>query len=229
MVLEVIATNLTDVKQATRYGANRLELSPSMSELGITPSFGLIKAAVKAVDIPINVIVRPHSQSFQYNEDDLTSMITDIEMIKELGANGIVIGALTDKGTVDEETLKQLLDVSGDLDVTFHRAFDFARNQREALACLSNYPQVTHILTAGGNYDAPDAVNELNQLVEDAKDTNLTIMAGHGLRVDTFKDFYNQVKVKEVHFGSGVRVNNSFRHMIDSNKVKRVKDILRER
>lgn len=228
MVLEVIATNLTDVKQAAKYGANRLELSPSMSELGITPSYGLIKAAVETVDIPINVIVRPHSQSFQYNKDDLKCMITDIETIKNLGANGIVIGPLTSKGTVDEETLKQLLESSGDLEVTFHRAFDFARDQREALACLSNYPQVTRVLTAGGNYNAPDAVNELNQLVEDTKNTNLTIMAGHGLRVDTFKDFYNHTNVREVHFGSGVRINNSFSHMIDSYKIKIIKDILQE-
>lgn len=229
MVLEVIATNLSDVKQATSFGANRLELSPSMSELGITPSYGLIKAAVESVDIPINVIVRPHSQSFQYNEDDLTSMITDIEVIKDLGANGIVIGALTPEGMVDEEVLKQLLRVAGDLDITFHRAFDFARNQIEALECLSNYAQVKRILTAGGNFKAPDAISNLNQLIHYSKNTHLTIMAGHGLRVDTFKEFYDRTQPKEVHFGSGVRVNESFEHGIDGNKIKKVKDILQEK
>lgn len=229
MFLEVIATNLTDVKQATSYGANRLELSPSMSELGITPSYGLIKAAVESVDIPINVIVRPHNQSFQYNEDDLTCMITDIEIIRDLGANGIVIGALTPEGKVDENVLKRLLSVAGDLDITFHRAFDFAGDQIEALECLSKYAQVKRILTAGGNYKALDAIANLNQIIHHSRNTHLTIMAGHGLRVDTFKEFYDGTQPKEVHFGSGVRFNDSFDYEIDGKKIKKIKDILQQK
>src|SRR5690625_2112304 len=118
MLLEVIATNLTDVIDAEWYGADRIELSPVMTELGITPSYGLIKKAVNAVDIPINVIVRPHSRSFQYDEHDVQTMIADIEMIKTLGANGIVIVPLTPEKPIDETVLVRLLEVADGLDVT---------------------------------------------------------------------------------------------------------------
>lgn len=74
MLLEVITTNLTDVIEAEQYGADRIELSPAMAEIGLTPSFGLLKNAVEAVNIPMNVMVRPHSQSFVYNKHDLDTM-----------------------------------------------------------------------------------------------------------------------------------------------------------
>ena len=226
MVLEIIATNLTDVKQAAAYGANRLELSPAMSELGITPSYGLIKNAVNAVDIPINVIVRQHSQSFHYNENDLITMKSDIEMIKKVGASGVVIGTLTPEGKIDEEALKQILSVTENLDVTFHRAFDFAKDQMEALECLSKYTKVKRILTAGGNYNAHEAIPQLNHIINHAKDTHLKIMVGHGLRMDNFEKFYQEIQPEEVHFGSGARINDSFLSPIDKNKVEKINEIL---
>lgn len=228
MILEIIATNLTDVKQAEQFGADRIELSPAMSKLGITPSYGLIKNAVKSVDIPINVIVRPHSQSFYYDEDDLETMITDIHMIKEFGANGIVIGPLTSEGTIDEDVLQRLLDVADGLDVTIHRAFDFARDQVEALETLAQYEQVTTILTAGGDYEAPEAVSQINHLIDLAENTHLKIMVGHGLRADSFEEFYKKIAPDAVHFGSGARVNDSFEYPLDEEKIKKIKDVLKK-
>ncbi|MBU5266156.1 copper homeostasis protein CutC [Virgibacillus proomii] len=226
MLLEVIATNLTDVKDAAQFGADRIELSPAMTELGITPSYGLINKTMEAVSISVNVMVRPHSQSFVYNKNDIETMKSDIEMIKNLGANGIVIGALTPEQTVDEEVIKQLLDIADGLEVTFHRAFDFARNQLEALECLAKYDQITTILTAGGDYKAPDAIPQLNQLIHLAKDTHLSIMVGHGLRAETFTDVYHQLKPQAFHFGSGVRVNDSFDNSLDADKIKKIKQIM---
>ncbi|KNE21124.1 copper homeostasis protein CutC [Virgibacillus pantothenticus] len=223
MLLEVITTNLTDVIEAEQYGADRIELSPAMAEIGLTPSFGLLKNAVEAVNIPMNVMVRPHSQSFVYNKHDLDTMKADIELIKKVGANGIVIGALTVKQTIDEEVLKQLLDVADGLEVTFHRAFDFARDQVEALQCLAKYEQITTILTAGGNYKAPDAIPQLQQIIDLANDTHLSVMVGHGLRPETFADVYHQLKPQAFHFGSGVRINNSFAHSLDRSKIQQVK------
>lgn len=228
LTLEIIATNLTDAKKAEEYGADRLELSPSMSELGITPSYGLIDSVVQVINIPFNVIIRPHSQSFIYNENDLTVMKKDIKMVKKLGGNGIVLGALTPEKVIDEEVLKRLLDVAEGLDVTFHKAFDFARNQEEALECLSNYHQVKRIATSGGPHHAPQVPQKIKKLIQLASNTHLEIMIAGGLRVDNFKEFYEEVKPKEVHFGSGIRKEESYLQPIDKNKVKKIKRILQQ-
>lgn len=226
MSLEIIATNLTDAIKAEEYGADRIELSPSMMELGITPSYGLIKSVLEVVTIPINVIIRPHSQSFIYNKEDVSVMEKDIQLVNDLGANGIVVGPLTTDGIIDEEVLKQLLDKVGDMDVTIHKAFDFIHDQEKALECLSKYPQVKLILTSGGSQSATEVPRKIQKLTQLADKTHLKIMVGGGLREDNFQEFYAKVKPNEIHFGSGVRVEESYLQPIDKNKVRKITKIL---
>lgn len=227
MKLEVIATNLRDVVDADLCKVDRIELSPSMSELGITPSYGLIREAVRTTDIPINVIIRPHNQSFHYDEYDLKTMIADIEMAKKLGANGIVVGALTPEKTVDEAALERLLKAADSLDVTFHRAFDFARDQFEAFDTLKKYNEVTSILTAGGAKDALDAVNDINQLIQKTEDTHLELIICRGLRLNNLRSFLNKVKrIDAIHFGTGIRIDDSYNNLFDQEKIQKIKQIL---
>lgn len=226
MTLEIIATTLTDAKVAEMYGADRLELSPSMLELGITPSYGLIEKVAEEVTIPFHVIVRPHSHSFIYNEDDVKVMRRDIEIIKLLGASGIVIGPLKEDRTIDEEVLKQLLEVAEDLDVTFHKAFDHVRNQEEALSCLMKYPQIRRIATSGGNQPAPKSISQIKKLIKLTEASSIDIMIAGGLRPENFEAFYQETRPKEVHFGSGVRVEESYMKPIDPKKIEQIKKML---
>lgn len=229
MILEVVATHLTDAKIAARNGADRLELVQSMAEDGLTPSYGLIDEVVRAVQIPVNVIVRPHGHSFCYDDDDIQTMIKDIQMIKQLGATGIVIGALTPNGEIDVEAVQRLLAVAEGLDVTFHRAFDYARDQEEALHVLAEFPQISRILTSGGQQKAPQATDKIGKLLTQANETHLTLIAGHGLALDSLATFIDTIPIQEVHFGSGVRVNSAFNEPIDGDKIQKVKKILTKR
>lgn len=226
MVLEIIATNLTDARQAEAYGADRIELSPGMAELGITPSYALIELVAESVNIPFNAIIRPHSQSFVYNKDDVAVMKKDIEIVKKLGGDGIVLGPLTKEHVVDQEVLKELLDVADDLDVTFHKAFDVVRNQEEALETLAKYPQIKRIATSGGEYQAPQVPDKIKKLIHLSQHTHLEIMIAGGLKEDNFKEFYRNVQPKEVHFGSGIRIDESYHQPIDKDKVEKVKNII---
>lgn len=92
MKLEVIATTLTDALLAAQGGADRIELVTGILEGGLTPGPGLIREVVRRVSIPVHVMVRPHSQSFVYDEYDLQTMKEDIAFIKASGAAGIVVG-----------------------------------------------------------------------------------------------------------------------------------------
>ncbi|MBS4219187.1 copper homeostasis protein CutC [Bacillus sp. FJAT-49711] len=225
MILEIIATNIRDVKAACEYGADRIELCVGMKEEGFTPSYGLIESAVELATIPINVIVRSHSQSFFYESAEVDTMSRDIRMVRKLGANGIVIGALTEDGRVDVEVMKSLLDEAEGLDVTFHRASDFSRNIEETIEALSQFKQVKRILTAGGRKPATESVETIKRLMDLAEHTHLNIMPGYGLRVDTFKEFYDKIRPTEIHFGSGVRDDNSFMRPIEREKVEKIKQV----
>lgn len=135
-ILEVIAVDAADAQAAEQGGADRIELVSAMSEGGLTPSYGLIEQVVSRVSIPVYVMIRPHSRSFCYNADDLQVMIQDIRAARELGAAGIVIGALTHEGGVHGSFLKACLLSAQRLGVTFHRAIDSSAHVVRALESI---------------------------------------------------------------------------------------------
>ena len=228
MILEIIATSLEDAIVAEQAGADRIELCAALSEDGLTPSLGLIETVVKGVKIPVNVIVRPHNRGFHYTEDDLAVMLTDIRHIKRTGAAGIVIGALTKDNKVDTEAVSLLLKEAEGLDVTFHRAFDFVDDQFAALETIAGFPQVNQILTSGGQAPAPESTEQLKKLVERCENKAVKILAGNGVTPESLSSLLEETGLKEVHLGSGVRVNRSFMHPVDAEVVAVVKNQLKQ-
>ena len=227
MVLEVISISLTDAKDAQKAGADRIELVTGIGEGGLTPSYGMIEQVCGEINIPVNVMIRPHSRSFIYNRDDEKTMVKDIQVCKKLGATGIVIGALTEDRSINQETLDRLIDASDGLDITFHRAFDEVRDPIRSLDILMSYKEISRILTSGGKNKVPDAVIEIQSLLQRSVNSHIEIMPGSGLTTGNLSQFMEQVNISEVHFGSGVRNQLSFSEFIDPNKIKIIKDIMK--
>lgn len=228
LILEVIATSLEDAVVTEQAGADRIELCSALSEDGLTPSLGLIKAVVEGVKIPVNVIVRPHNRGFYYTADDLAVMLTDIGYIKRIGAAGIVVGALTQDNKVDTQAISLLLKEAEGLDVTFHRAFDFVDDQFAALETIAGFAQINRILTSGGQAPAPESAEKLKKLVEKCEDKSIQILVGNGVTPESLSSLVEETGVKEVHLGSGVRVNRSFMHPVDAEIVAAVKNNLKQ-
>ncbi|QTH44207.1 copper homeostasis protein CutC [Cohnella sp. LGH] len=226
MILEVIATSVLDAKLAQEHGADRIELISGIVEGGVTPSIGLIEQVVKAVDIPVNVMLRPHANGFRYDGDDLEVMARDAGIIRESGADGIVMGMLDERGEIDTSALEMLLNETGKLAVTFHRAFDELQDRRSALELLSRYPAIRKILTSGGKPSVLDAKEEIAELAKLSEGRSLAILAGSGLGVETLDEFIRQTQVTEVHMGTGVRRNSRALEPIDPDKLRTAADIV---
>ncbi|GEB35264.1 copper homeostasis protein CutC [Brevibacillus parabrevis] len=223
MLVEVIATSVEDAKRAERGGADRLELISGILEGGLTPSWGLIEAAVKAVSIPVNVMVRPHSQSFCYTKDELRVMKEDVRVVRELGAAGVVFGMLTPDKQLDRDGLELLLEEANGLNVTFHRAFDEAVSQLEALDILLQYPQVKTILTSGGKRTAMEGADCIAELVRKTENSTLSILAGSGLSATNAPELIGLTGVREVHFGTAAREEGQALRYVDSERVAAIK------
>ncbi|WP_135557150.1 copper homeostasis protein CutC [Paenibacillus cymbidii] len=219
MKLEVIATSVADAKLAERCGADRIELISGIREGGVTPSSGLIGRVLDAVAIPVHVMVRPHANSFCYDEDDWQTMLADIRAIRQCGAAGIVVGALTANRLVDEAGLRRVLEAADGLAVTFHRAFDETADQEEALRTLARYPQISRILTSGGKPSALEARETIKRLDSLCRAAGITLLAGSGLTVETLAGFIRDTGVAEVHMGTGVRRGHDGLAPIDSEKL----------
>ncbi|MGG4488075.1 copper homeostasis protein CutC [Metabacillus idriensis] len=226
MIIEAISDSIEDAKIAQAAGADRIELVTGLMEGGLTPSYGLIKSVCSELTIPVNVMIRPHSRSFCYSDEDLNIMLEDIEICRELGAAGVVFGALTNDKKIDEEKLTKLIQASKGLDITFHRAFDEVDDLYTAIGVLQNYPEISRILTSGSKQTAPEAIGELRQLTDRSEGTGLSIMAGSGLTLQNLQTFLEKVNVREIHFGSGIRFESSFMNPIDPNKLKAIRKIV---
>lgn len=220
MKLEVIATCIDDALTAEACGADRIELITAMTEGGLTPGIGLVRQTVKALSIPVHVMIRPHSRSFVYGPHDADTMAEEIQAVRAAGAAGIVVGALTGDGRIDVRLLERLLPLADGMQVTYHRAFDELADLREGLDVLKQYPAVTRVLTSGGPLPAPLAVPVIRELVERCGDGPLRILAGHGLTPEGIEGFCRETGVGEVHFGSSIRFQRSGLAPIDPEALR---------
>ncbi|WP_088044034.1 copper homeostasis protein CutC [Bacillus sp. EAC] len=227
MILEVIATNVKDAIDAEKFGANRLELVTGMMEGGLTPSYSTIKHVVQNVSIPVHVMIRPQSKSFIYDKYDEAVILKDIEICKELGAAGVVFGALNTDNTINEDLLVKVIQKVEGMNITFHRAIDESNDIVNSLNTLLKYPEVTHILTSGGKDSAIEGQGTINEMIKLAKNTELKIVAGSGLSIENVSNFIDSTFVEEIHFGSGVRKNHSSIEEIDENLMRNLINIIK--
>ena len=122
--LEIIASTVGDCVAAESGGADRIELCSAIVTSGLTPSQGTLIEAKKRVQVPIMVMVRPRAGGFCYSEEDFTVMQRDAELVLERGADGIVFGFLHADGSIDVHRCGRLVEIAGDKQTVFHRAFD---------------------------------------------------------------------------------------------------------
>lgn len=229
MLIEAIVQNEEEAIQAQNLGVDRLELVSAISEGGLTPSYGTIKRVLQSVSIPVQVMIRPHSHHFVYNKSDLRIMREDVQNVLDLGGVGIVTGILNEDHTINEKALEDLLGLSPNLDVTFHRAFDSVPSQKDAYRTLAKYrKQVKRILTSGGESDCVAGMMMLSELVELARETGgPNILPGAGLSPSNIGMIHQRVNANQYHFGKAIRIKQSFAYGFDEQALHEIKRQLR--
>ncbi len=232
-ILEICVDSVESAFAAQKGGADRIELCTNLNEGGVTPSCGAIKFVADKLKIPVNVLVRPRTGNFYYSDEEFEIMECDIELIKKLNANGIVVSVLNDDNTIDIERMKELIDCAQPMEVTFNRAFDLVPDPIEALHILIELA-VDRILTSGQKSNAAEGIDLIEDLVEAAKD-ELIIMPGGGVNADNIKTILIKTGAKEIHSSASDNIidwsgeeffGNTTRKITCVNKVKTMKMIV---
>jgi len=179
IVLEVAVQDPGGAAAAARGGADRVELCSALALGGLTPSGGLVAAAV-AVGLPVHVLIRPRAGGFDYTDAERALVYADVQGAVDAGAAGVVVGA-TRAGKADLDLVQRVRELAGQVEVTFHRAFDTLLDRAGALEQLIGVG-VDRVLTSGGATRAPDALPELAALAEQARG-RIQVMAGAGIDV----------------------------------------------
>lgn len=178
-------------------GADRLELCANLAIGGTTPSPALFQQVRRDCDVPVNVLIRPRFGDFLYSLPEMEEMCTEIQAFRSLGANGVVIGALTPEGDLDMEKMRRLMDCAGEMKVTLHRAFDMARDPLETLEAAVDLGCQT-ILTSGQAASAPAGLAVLKALHARAAG-RIDIMAGCGVKKENIRAIYDGAGITSFH------------------------------
>lgn len=182
---------------AARAGADRLELCANLSIGGTTPSPALFRQVRRDCAVRINVLIRPRFGDFLYSEAEAEEMREEIRMFRDLGADGVVIGALRPDGTLDMESMKRLIDCAGAMEITLHRAFDMTRDPAEALEDAVRLGCRT-ILTSGQAESALAGREVLGAVFRQAAG-RLDIMAGGGVRKEQIRTLCDAAGIRVFH------------------------------
>lgn len=198
--IEICANGLLSVLNAQSGGADCAELCEALEVGGLTPSYGTLKSVFEQKTIPIRVLIRPRPGNYTYSHSETEIMIRDIRLCKEIGFEGVVLGALTDTETVDFDVLRKLVEAASGMQLTFHRAIDACRNPFEAIPKLIAMG-FDKILTSGGKSNAEIGIEQIARMHQQFEN-QIYIMAGGGINPQNVQKIIESTQITHCHFSA---------------------------
>jgi len=206
-LIEVCVEGVDGAVTAAEAGADRVELCASLLEGGLTPSLGTLRATLRAISIPVAVMVRPRGGDFLYSEREFASMLDDVAAFRDAGAACVVFGCLMPDGRIDQDRTGRLAERASPAESTFHRAFDMTADPEAALETLIACG-ITRVLTSGQAPSAIEGLPLIKRLVRLAAD-RIIVMGCGALRPDTISKVRKQARLSELHFSAKIDLPSS--------------------
>ena len=201
ILLEVIVSSLDDARAAAAGGADRFEMCAALALGGLAPSLGLLDTVKRALaGVPVMFMLRPRAAGMAYSEGELSVMQRDAELALAHGADGLVLGVLTEHGDVDARACRRLLDVARtnpNVQTVFHRAFDVVVDPVAALERIIDLG-FTRVLTSGRAARAVDGVDEIRRTRERAAG-RIEVLPGGGINANNVAQVITATGVDQVH------------------------------
>lgn len=233
--LEICVGTINSALIAEAFGADRIELCDNLAEGGTTPSYGMIVQCKSRLKIPFYPIIRPRGGNFVFTDNEYQIMREDVLCCREMGCEGIVIGMLKEDSSIDMDRCAELIALAGEMEITFHRAFDRCISMERSLEDLIELG-CHRVLTSGGKEFAPDGTEKLRSLVRQAG-FRINIMPGSGIThlnlqkvaAETGAYEFHTTAKKLLQHGLDPVIAQPYRTMeTDGEHVQKLKDILKQ-
>ncbi len=218
--LEICVFNIKDCIKASKHQIDRIEFCKNRKEEGISPEKKDIAEAIK-IHPNIYPMIRPRKGNFVYNSQELFYMIDLITFCRKLGCKGVVFGVLNKENEIDVEKCKILLDKSGNMSTTFHKAFDETIDVFKAIDELIKLG-FDRVLTSGKSKTALKGIKLINQLAIKTQN-KISIMPGGDIRSDNINTFLDNKYLNDFHSSS--IINNCFNETEIKKLIKRISNI----
>lgn len=231
MKFELCAASLEAIQLAKELSFDRIELCQTLEQGGLTPSPGYIDYAI-ALGVETHVLIRPRPGGFNYSRDEVEIMLRDILECREMGAHGVVVGAINEFGRIDEEAVRLMVEKAGSMEVTFHRAFDDTYNFEKSIDSLVELG-VRRVLSSGLGPNVELGMENLRGMMEYAAG-RIQIMCGGGINASNIEKIIQNVHPDALHFSGTQKVlldeNSMFSETVlkvNREKVERLLELAR--
>ena len=205
-ILECCIDRLESAINGEKGGATRFELCANLIIGGTTPSFTLFRQVRENTNLPIHVLIRNRFGDFCYTDNEIEEMCNSIKEFVKVGADGVVVGALTPEGDLDETAMKRFIEAANGTKIVLHRAFDMCREPFETLEKAKELCADT-ILTSGQKGNCVEGAGLLKELIERAGN-DINILIGAGVNAEAIKKVFEITGGKNYHM-SGKKVIES--------------------
>ena len=130
-MLEICVDSLASARAAIAGGADRLELCSALAVGGLTPYTALLRQIRALSDIPVRCLMRHRAGDFLYSPEEIDLLCLQIDELRRAGADGFVIGCLTQEGALDKTAMKPLIEACSGLGITLHRCIDVSADPEQ--------------------------------------------------------------------------------------------------
>jgi copper homeostasis protein len=218
-LLEVIACTVQDAVAAEQGGADRIELVRDLARGGLTPAIDLAAAVVRAVHIPVRVMIRAEESFVVSGPAVIAALCEAARAIGRLRIDGLVLGFLDASGHVDEVLLGRVLGEAPGVRATFHRAFEEVPDPAEAFAALRRWPQIDRVLVNGGPGTSLKRLTALRKLAAMAP-PGIGVLSAVGSDRNLLVAVCATPELREAHVGRAARAPETVDAPVSAAKVR---------
>jgi copper homeostasis protein len=200
-IVEVCCGSYYDCLQAYKGNAERVELNSALYLGGLTPSIAELILTKKNTNLKVICMARPRGAGFCYEKEDYETLLLDVKILMDNGADGIAFGCLDHKGNINAsqtvEVTKLIKSYGVEKEVVFHRAFDCVSDAFEAVETLIKLG-VDRILTSGLEAKAAEGIKLLKALQKSYGD-KIQILTGSGVNSSNAKEIMDYTGITQIH------------------------------
>ena len=143
-------------------------------------------------------MIRPRDGNFIYKNDEIDTMISDIEYCKKVGAEEIVLGVLNKNSEIDMDITSKLSELAHPMDVTFHKAVDCTPDIFISMKRLCSLKNISSVLTSGGKKNILDSKKIIKRILKEYS-SKLNIITAGSITKENILIVHREIGAKEYH------------------------------
>jgi copper homeostasis protein len=222
-LLEVVVLHAADAERAEAGGADRLELTSSLTD-GLSPEPALVGQVRRATSLPIRVVLRLR-QGYTTDGAEVARLKGLLSSYRAVGADGVVLGFLNGHSEVDTKVVTEIVGEHLDLPWTFHRAVDACISSSRAWRDLRMLPGLDQVLTAGSARSVSEGLDDLVARAQADGFARRVMMAGGGLLAEHVP-WLARAGLRAFQIGAAARPLGSVKAYVDPGLVRTWRNLI---